>query len=85
MTSAAQLLRCGQPSQGQLQRALAKRGFKVVQATLSRDLQELGLVKTLQGYGLSIEASAEPSLPPVSRLVREFVVDVRVAQNLLVI
>ncbi len=72
-------------SQEQLQKALAKRGFKVGQATLSRDLQELGLVKTPQGYGLSLEASAEPSLPPVSRLVREFVVDVRVAQNLLVI
>ncbi len=33
-------------SQEDLQRALAKRGFKVGQATLSRDIHELELVKT---------------------------------------
>ncbi|HEY1660223.1 MAG TPA: ArgR family transcriptional regulator, partial [Candidatus Sulfotelmatobacter sp.] len=33
-----------------LQRALRKRGFKVGQATLSRDIHELNLVKTAEGY-----------------------------------
>jgi transcriptional regulator of arginine metabolism len=68
-----------------LQRALRKRGFKVGQATLSRDIHELNLVKTAEGYALPQgEGSAGP-LPPVQRLVREFVLDVRPAQNLLVV
>jgi transcriptional regulator of arginine metabolism len=70
-------------SQDDLQRALAKRGLKVGQATLSRDVRELGLVKTGAGYRLPGEA--EPALPPISRLVREFVLEVRAAQNQLVI
>ncbi len=73
-------------SQEELQRALHKRGFDVGQATLSRDIHELGLVKTGDGYALpNNEPSSDPALPPVSRLVREFVLDVRRAQNLLVI
>jgi transcriptional regulator of arginine metabolism len=72
-------------SQEDLQRALGKRGLKVGQATLSRDVHELGLVKTGMGYMLPGEAVSEPALPPVSRLVREFVLEVRPAQNQLVI
>jgi transcriptional regulator of arginine metabolism len=73
-------------SQEELQGYLAKRGFDVGQATLSRDIRELGLVKTYDGYmQASGAAVAEPVLPSVSRLVREFVVEVRLAQNLLVL
>ena len=73
-------------SQEDLQRALGKRGFRVGQATLSRDVQDLQLVKTGAGYARpQDETAAEPPLPPVSRLVREFVLEVRPAQNLLVI
>jgi transcriptional regulator of arginine metabolism len=73
------------PSQQELCRVLAKRGFPVTQATLSRDLTELRLVKTSEGYILpGAEAPAEP-LPAVSRVVREVVRDIRRAQNLLVI
>jgi transcriptional regulator of arginine metabolism len=73
-------------SQDDLQRALKKRGFRVGQATLSRDIRELGLAKTGGGYELpSGDLQIDPALPPVSRLVREFVLDVRPAQNLLVI
>lgn len=73
-------------SQDELQRALRKRGFRVGQATLSRDIHELELVKTGEGYALSNgEPQADPALPPVSRLVKEFVLDVKPAQNLLVI
>jgi transcriptional regulator of arginine metabolism len=68
-----------------LQRALRKYGFKVGQATLSRDIRELGLVKTGGGYAQANEDFSDPSLPPASRLVREFVLDIRVAQNLLVV
>ncbi|HXY16116.1 MAG TPA: ArgR family transcriptional regulator [Terriglobales bacterium] len=73
-------------SQEDLQRALRKRGFKVGQATLSRDIRELNLSKSSNGYSLPQgESAAGLALPPVSRLVREFVLDARTAQNLLVI
>ena len=59
-------------SQEDLQRALRKRGFKVGQATLSRDIHDLHLVKTGTGYARpQDDTGSEPPLPPVSRLVRE--------------
>ncbi len=74
-------------SQDVLQRALAKRGLEVGQATLSRDLRELALIKTVHGYSLPSGNGhhAEAGLPPVQRLVREFVQSVRPAQNLIVL
>jgi len=73
-------------NQGELQRALRKRGFKVGQATLSRDIRDLSLSKTAAGYTPpQNEGSAGLALPPVQRLVREFVLEVRPAQNLLVV
>jgi transcriptional regulator of arginine metabolism len=73
-------------SQEDLQRLLRRRGFKVGQATLSRDIRDLNLSKTSQGYSLPHgDSFAGVALPPVSRLVKEFVLDIRTAQNLLVI
>jgi transcriptional regulator of arginine metabolism len=74
-------------SQEDLQRVLRKRGFKVGQATLSRDIRDLNLSKTAAGYTVPLqgEGNAGLALPPVQRLVREFVLDVRPAQNLLVV
>ena len=73
-------------SQEDLQRVLRKRGFKVGQATLSRDIHDLNLSKTASGYSLPQgEHAGSLALPPVSRLVREFVLDIRTAQNQLVI
>jgi len=73
-------------NQEDLQRALRKRGFKVGQATLSRDIHDLNLSKTATGYALPQgECTSGLALPPVQRLVREFVLDVRPAQNLLVV
>jgi len=37
-------------TQQELARALAERGFRTTQATVSRDIQELGLVRTGAGY-----------------------------------
>jgi transcriptional regulator of arginine metabolism len=72
-------------SQEELQRLLRKRGFDAGQATLSRDIRELGLAKSSTGYSLpGREVGGESDLPSVSRLVREFVTSVRAAQNLLV-
>src|SRR5260370_23609579 len=73
-------------NQEDLQRGLRKRGFKVGQATLSRDIHDLNLSKTASGYTLPQgEGTTGLALPPVQRLVREFVLDVRPAQNLLVL
>ena len=72
-------------SQEDLQRALRKQGFRVGQATLSRDIRALQLVKTSQGYSLGHGEGAGVALPPVSRLLCEFVLEVRPAQNLLLI
>jgi transcriptional regulator of arginine metabolism len=72
-------------NQEELQRLLRKRGFDAGQATLSRDIRELGLVKSAGGYSVpGREAAVEADLPSVDRLVREFVTSVRAAQNLLV-
>ncbi len=37
------------PNQQELVKVLARRGFQVTQATLSRDINELRLVKTAEG------------------------------------
>jgi transcriptional regulator of arginine metabolism len=74
------------PSQEDMQRILNRRGFDVGQATLSRDIRDLGLVKTSEGYAVAQgDNSSDAALPPVSRLVREFVLSTKPAQNLLVI
>jgi|SRR5437667_1547026 len=72
-------------SQEELQKLLHRRGLDAGQATLSRDIRELGLVKSSAGYSLpGREVPADTDLPSVSRLVREFVTSVRAAENLLV-
>jgi transcriptional regulator of arginine metabolism len=73
-------------NQDQLRRRLAHQGLKVTQATLSRDIHELGLVKTAEGYKPLGTAAAPPSnLPALGRALREFLRDVLPAQNLLVL
>jgi transcriptional regulator of arginine metabolism len=60
--------------------------LRVTQATLSRDLQELKLVKTPEGYR---PASALPEdlapVAPLARALSEFLLDIRPAENLLVL
>jgi len=75
-------------SQDDLRRELSKHGFQVTQATLSRDIHKLGLVKMPQGYTLpqnGAATAAQPAVYGVERLFREFVREVREAQNLLVV
>ena len=73
-------------NQEDLRRRLAAQKMRVTQATLSRDLQELRLVKTQEGYK---QASALPEestpLPPLARALAEFLLDIRPAENLLVL
>jgi transcriptional regulator of arginine metabolism len=73
-------------SQDVLQHSLVRRGFDVGQATLSRDIHELKLVKGPEGYARITESMAsEAYLPSVMHMAYQFVVDVRQAQNMLVI
>jgi transcriptional regulator of arginine metabolism len=74
-------------NQDELRRLLFKRGHRVTQATLSRDIHELGLVKTDEGYQFpaSDEGSANAWLPSVERLIHEFVYEVKTAQNIVVV
>lgn len=73
-------------SQDDLRRRLAQRKLRVTQATLSRDLQELKLVKTPEGYKPGAALAEEgAALPPLSHALREFLLDIRPAENLLVL
>jgi transcriptional regulator of arginine metabolism len=55
------------PSQARLQEYLAKAGFRVTQATLSRDIHELGLAKVADPHGTQhYTAPDEEHLPAPS-------------------
>ena len=71
-------------TQEDLAKALRAIGIPATQVTLSRDIRELGLVKTANGYARGVP-DAQPVTPDVITLAREFVQDIRVAQNLLVL
>jgi transcriptional regulator of arginine metabolism len=72
-------------SQDELRRKLFRRGHRVTQATLSRDIHELGLMKSTDGYKLPHGDDAESGLPSIERLIQTFVYDVRTALNQVVI
>ena len=72
-------------SQEQLRRRLYRRGHRVTQATLSRDIHELRLVKTPDGYKFPQGEVPDAFLPSIERLIQEFVYEVRGAQNLVVV
>jgi transcriptional regulator of arginine metabolism len=73
-------------SQDFLQQRLERKGFDVGQATLSRDIHELKLLKGPDGYRRVDErAGAESVLPSVMHMARQFVLEIRLARNLLVV
>jgi transcriptional regulator of arginine metabolism len=51
------------PNQERLRELLVKEGEDVTQATLSRDIRELGLVKSADDDGVQVYAPAEEMLP----------------------
>jgi transcriptional regulator of arginine metabolism len=78
-------------SQRELVDELAAAGCPVTQATISRDLRELGLQKGRDAVGriryVFVPASEERPDPPTacSRMLKEFGRGIQVAQNLLVV
>jgi transcriptional regulator of arginine metabolism len=67
-------------TQESLAQLLSKRGIETTQVTLSRDIRELGLVKTAQGY-----AELGGTTSKFASLAREFMVSAQNAQNLVVL
>jgi len=72
-------------NQDELRRKLFRLGHRVTQATLSRDIHELGLMKTSEGYKLPQGEEADLGLPSIERLIQTFVYEVRTALNQVVI
>jgi len=76
-------------SQEELQRLLAEKGFEATQPTLSRDVRELGLVKTPRGYALpgapDPHVDAGRRAERLERALAEAVLSVRVAGSLVVL
>ena len=65
---------------------LKARHIEVSQSTLSRDIQELRLAKTGGMYTLvDSESPIKPSDESTRRILREFLVDIDVAQNIVVV
>ena len=75
-------------SQEELAQELADLGFAVTQATISRDLEQLGAIKVRRGgqpsYALAGQPSEEPG-PRLAAVLRDWVRSVEVAANLVVI
>jgi transcriptional regulator of arginine metabolism len=71
-------------NQDELRRRLAARGIHVTQATLSRDIRELKLLKGPTGYELPA-IDEEEELPEIGDVLENFGLEVRQAQNLLIV
>jgi transcriptional regulator of arginine metabolism len=69
-------------TQDELARELSQLGIQTTQVTLSRDMRELNLVKTSDGYR---PLPAETSGPALADIANEFLLDIRCAQNLVVL
>ena len=76
--------RGGLRTQEELGAALASEGVEVSQVTLSRDLRELGVVKTVEGYREPGSLGPAPA-ETLERVLREFLLEVLPAQNLVVL
>ena len=87
----AELIRSGAfVSQEELTEKLGELGFAVTQATVSRDLEQLGAVKLKRGGVLSYAlpdqlGAADWSAGRLERILREFVVSIEPAGALIVI
>ena len=67
-------------------RGLKARSIAVSQSTLSRDIQELRLAKAGGVYTVvDAENPAQHSEGSLERIIREFMVDIDVAQNIVVV
>jgi transcriptional regulator of arginine metabolism len=71
-------------TQEDLAKELRRIGIPATQVTLSRDIRELGLLKTANGYRQAVETTSPARIDVASEL-RDTVLDLKIAQNLLVL
>jgi transcriptional regulator of arginine metabolism len=71
-------------NQDELRRHLETRGIHVTQATLSRDIREMRLVKGPGGYALAATTD-EDDMPATASVLENFGLEVVQAQNLLIL
>ena len=69
-------------TQAELADALRESGIEATQVTVSRDIHDLRLVKTADGY---TQMTGGPAGPELRTVAAEFLQDARVAQNLVVL
>ena len=76
-------------TQQRLADLLRESGFRVTQATISRDIRELGLVKTVSERGKSVYALPVKTDSPLEerfkKILRETVLSMDSAENLIVV
>jgi transcriptional regulator of arginine metabolism len=77
-------------NQDELRRKLRRQGFRVTQATLSRDIHELGLSKGPTGYSLSdgkatSQEDADDAPPTLAEMIEGFGLRARQAMNQVVV
>jgi transcriptional regulator of arginine metabolism len=72
-------------SQEELVAFLEADGIEATQATLSRDIRELGLVKGRNGYQVSDEPHLAPSDDLLRRAFKQYVIQTGVSGNILMI
>lgn len=78
------------PNQEELAQALARAGVEVTQATLSRDLRSLGVIRRPDAEGRPVYELPGPPREQMDRArqaldLKAFVNEIRVAQNLVVV
>jgi len=78
------LVKTSVTNQDELRRKLAAKGIHVTQATLSRDIHELKLVKGPTGYALP-NIDEDDDSPSLDDVLSNFGLEVRQAKNLLVL
>jgi len=69
-------------TQDELGRELKEQGIETTQVTLSRDIREMGLAKTADGYR---EILPDPTGPSLAQVMAEYLLDVRLAQNFVIL
>jgi transcriptional regulator of arginine metabolism len=69
-------------TQEELARELRAMDIETTQVTLSRDIRELGLAKTRDGY---VEILPDPTGPDLATVMGEYLFDARLAQSIVVL
>ena len=69
-------------TQDELARELSQSGIQTTQVTLSRDMRDLGLVRTAEGYR---KFGAERAGRSLADVANEYLLDIKIAQNLVVL